>query len=727
MRNLGKHVVVPVILVTMALIVLSMSALGLVAFRFVNDEVVASLRTNANVVGVSTAGRLERGVRMGIPLSKQVGMKPFLEGIEQQSAAVSGFAVVDTAGTRHAVVGIGTEMLAATRRPGSGTAGSSTAEAEGLVQQAWRTAGQLLAVVNPDQAAVQRPELISHPLEGDGGRIGTLYVAVDQGHVLRELQATAIDIGVVMGVAVLLAFETLLLVISTNISGPLTQLFRILRRLADRDYTSKATVTGARVIRDTLAAANALVDRVDSRAVEVRNRLADRRNQTDDGRFGGARAKPTVEDRLARIGRFALGPRQHIGVANHSGARAAAFLFVLAEELLRPFLPLYIETVTQNAAGVALATVIAIPMSAFLLTTALAGPFVAAWSDRIGRRRSFLIGAGVSSVSLAGTAFAVGFADLVAWRALAGIGYATTFAACQGHVIDQTSEADRTRGLSVFVGGIFGANVCGPALGGILAVQVGYGATIFTAAGIALAAAGLAYYLMGDQSRAAPARGSSTTVFKAATACARNLRFTAILVLAAIPAKMMLTGFLFFTVPILLRDLGVTESSIGRLAMLYGIAALLLMPVFAQVCDRLRAHGAMVGAGALVSGIGLIPLLFNASLATVALAIVALGVGQAMSISAQTSLLTIVGRDEIGDYGPGPVLGAFRLTERLGSAAGPLVAALLSQQLGYVGTATAFGFGSVALGTLFSALFLSIGMEREDPETDTLDSVEAPA
>lgn len=724
MYDLGKKVVVPVILVTMLLIVLSMSALGLVAFRFVNDEIVASLRTNAEVVGANTASRLERGVGMGIPLSKQVGVRPFLRGIEQKSPAVSGFALIDGEGVRRAVVGIQSDSLDRALTSYHGGSNQATSEQAGLFSKAWATALQLLAVVNPEKASLGEPELISHDLEASGKRVGTLYVAVDRGHVLDALQTTVIDIGVVIGVAILLAFETLLLVISTNISGPLTQLFRILRQLANRDYTSKATIGGAQIIRDTLNAANSVVDRVNARALEARRNLVQMRDNTGDSGPVKNVTKTSVDDRLSAIGRFALGSYQRIEAANHAGARAAAFLFVLAEELLRPFLPLYIEGVTQNAATIDAATLIAIPMSAFLLTTALAGPFVASWSDRVGRRRSFLIGAAVSSVSLVGAAFAVGFADLVVWRALAGIGYAMTFAACQGHVIDKTSEADRTRGLSVFVGGIFGANVCGPALGGILAVRIGYDATILTAAGIAAASAILAYYVMGDRPRQAPKNKRSFSIFKAGAACAANPRFLAILVLAAIPAKMLLTGFLFFIVPIMLRDVGVNESSTGRLAMLYGIAALLLMPVFAQLCDRFRAHGVMVGVGALVSGIGLIPLLFSASLMTVAGAILALGAGQAMSISAQASLLTIVGRSEIGEYGSGPVLGSFRMTERLGSAAGPLVAALIAQYYGYVNTAAIFGLGSVALGTLFSALFLSIGIEPEDAEIGTFDAAE---
>jgi predicted MFS family arabinose efflux permease len=191
--------------------------------------------------------------------------------------------------------------------------------------------------------------------------------------------------------------------------------------------------------------------------------------------------------------------------------------------------------------------------------------------------------------------------------------------------------------------------------------------------------------------------------------------------LAAVPAKMMVTGFLFFLAPLVLSDLGVSESQIGRMTMIYGLSGLLLMPLFANLCDRLQIHGLMVGAGALISGIGLIPLLFGASVANVAVAILAIGVGQAMSISAQTAFITIVARAETAESGPGPVLGAFRFVERLGSAVGPLVAAQIALYYGYVTTAVVFGFAAITFGTLFSAFFLLMGVA---PEADD-DSFEA--
>lgn len=79
---------------------------------------------------------------------------------------------------------------------------------------------------------------------------------------------------------------------------------------------------------------------------------------------------------------------------------------------------------------------------------------------------------------------------------------------------------------------------------------------------------------------------------------------------AAIPAKLLLNGFLFFLVPLTLYELGNSRSEIGRVVMLYGLAALFLGPMFARLADRFAIHGLLIGVGGLLTGIGLIPMLF---------------------------------------------------------------------------------------------------------------------
>lgn len=705
----------PVLIVSVGLLLIAMGALAATTFPVLNNEIMPSLRDNARVVGDSLRDEIEQALGLGIPLGNLVGVEAAFTDTREETPSVAGLALVDTDGQALYAAGLSTEDL-----------GSAAATSPPSDQGWWPTRPLARLASSLGFNVVDKPvasRALALPVEHQGVRVATLHVAVDQLHVARELRGTAVDTIVVMGVAALIAFEVLFLVVSLSLGGPIAQFALLCGRIAKRDFTSCATTMGSPPIAGVLASVNGTVERVNIKAQRLRAHVDRLRARSE---AASTEAADRLSDRLARTGRFAgVQVTEKIGSFQLVGARAGAFLFVAAEELARPFLPLYIRDTAGDAAGFGPAVLIAVPISAFMLTTALAGPFAAAWSDRVGRRRSFLLGAAVSTAGLAGTAFAQGFVDLVLWRALAGIGYALTFVACQGHVLDRTDERDRARGLSVFAGGIFAADICGPAVGGILAGQIGYSATLVVAAAVAAGAALVALRLMDDMPRPEAQRRSAAASLRVSGVCAANPRFTGTVILAAVPAKLLLTGFLFYLAPLILADLEANDSQIGRMLMLYGITALLLMPLFASLCDRLRAHGFMVGAGAIIAGAGLIPFAFGAELPIVATAIFALGLGQSMSISAQAAMITIVGREQIDRHGPGPVLGAFRLAERVGAAAGPLVAASAANTYGYVAAAAGFGVVAVALGTVFSALMLSIGTEPDDSDR-LIDPAEAP-
>jgi MFS family permease len=196
-------------------------------------------------------------------------------------------------------------------------------------------------------------------------------------------------------------------------------------------------------------------------------------------------------------------------------------------------------------------------------------------------------------------------------------------------------------------------------------------------------------------------------------ALAGNGRFVLLMLFAAIPAKLLLNGFLFFLVPLTLSEFGDSRSEIGRVAMLYGLAALFLGPVFARLADRFALHGLLVGAGGLLAGIGLIPVFFFPTTTGVLVGVLLLGIGQAMSISSQLALVTSIGQSSIAQFGQGPVLGSYRLIERLGGAGGPLVTAGLAAVFGYAGAITITGMVGVLTATLFSVGFLILGVKPE--------------
>jgi MFS family permease len=354
------------------------------------------------------------------------------------------------------------------------------------------------------------------------------------------------------------------------------------------------------------------------------------------------------------------------------------------------------------------------PISLFMLVGAFTMAFGALWSDTAGRRRTFATGAIISTIGLVGTALAGSFVELLVWRALSGMGYGLTFVACQGYVIDRTTPANRAQGVSMFVGGVLAADICGPAVGGgILADRIGFEATFLIGAGVAALAGVLVFRLM-DAGPPTWVRAESRPSIRAGLAGALgNWRFVALILLAGMPSKLILTGVLFYLVPLQLTALGSTQPEIGRIAMAYGIAALLLTPIFALIADRSQAHGAMVGLGGIVSGIGMLPVLFAEDAGSVFVAVLLLGLGQAMSLSSLLTFAARVAHAEIARLGQAPVLGTFRLFERIGSALGPFVVAAFVVDFGYAGAMALAGVVAIATAVVFSTVFLIAGMEPE--------------
>jgi predicted MFS family arabinose efflux permease len=166
---------------------------------------------------------------------------------------------------------------------------------------------------------------------------------------------------------------------------------------------------------------------------------------------------------------------------------------------------------------------------------------------------------------------------------------------------------------------------------------------------------------------------------------------------------------LTFLVPILLVGMGSTQSEIGRTAMVYGLVVVALVPVFAWCCERFETYALAVGLGGMLTGLGLLSLQWEASPRAVVFGIAALGLGHSMSISAQLVLVTRATQAEALLVGSGPVLGVFRLMERLGAAAGPVAAGLLVASLGAPQATVWLGVFGVAASVLFTFAFFLTG------------------
>jgi len=129
-----------------------------------------------------------------------------------------------------------------------------------------------------------------------------------------------------------------------------------------------------------------------------------------------------------------------------------------------------------------------------------------------------------------------------------------------------------------------------------------------------------------------------------------------------------------------------------------------IVPLAASLSDASLRRERYVSLGLIISGLSGLLLLLSDSFLVLFGVVFLLGLGQAMSIAAQSALVSEHCRDEIRIYGNDAVYGVYRLLERLGNALGPLVASLLVVGWGYQGAFVAISLVVLACGIAFTLL-----------------------
>ena len=403
----------------------------------------------------------------------------------------------------------------------------------------------------------------------------------------------------------------------------------------------------------------------------------------------GVAALGELEQRLARA-RGALHTLGSRGTQVASEVRPALFLFMLAEELPRPFLPSQARDLAPAVSWMSPEALASLPLVAFLATVALLQLPLAVMSERFARRSAFITGAFIAALGYALAGWATSYGLFTGARVLSAVGFALVFVAAQGRVVDGSTTADRARSLGIFVRAILVAGLCGPLLGGVIADRLGLAPAWFAAAALAALGGVVAFRWLEPKRVAAPAALASELASLGKAWRAPGI--PGLLLGCALPAKLILTALCFYLLPLEMQRLGYTGAEIGRMQVINPLLMVIAVPVFARYADRLGSLRAFVIGGCFVAGAGAWLVAGGFSLPLVVGTLVLLGLGQAASITPQAALVTAYAT-QLGRQSLGSVLGLYRLVERTGSAVGPAAGGWLLASVG-------FGPAMAAIGSL---------------------------
>ena len=694
------------LLTLLTVVLASLASAGLALSKF-NHALRPALDKKASAVAHMIRDDLLLAIGAKIPFDAIPGMELYLQEVVAEYPEVVFVQVTDAAGARVYHGGLAAPPSAGRAAP-SGDAG-------GL-------ALSLLPAAFGGGAAGIRE--ISSPIVFGGKTFGQVAIGLDGQFINSQLTDVFFDIAIILVAVLLVSLEVIIVLILFNVTRPIERMEEAVGRQSNGDFAAMSVIATRDEVGRFLAYLNDSAGRLRSKYGALFSQYFGAGEPLQvapgapAGAVEGARGGTShLGARIAEIGqKFNLrsNTSQDEIKGNLVDARIPLFVFSFAEELQKSFMPLYVDQLYEPIPFLPQDLVIGLPISIYMLVILLVTPFAGGWADRFGARRMFMAGLLPAVAGFIGCGLAGSIHELILWRGTTAFGYAIITIACQGYIASIVTAGNRATGMAVFVGVLMSATMCGTAIGGILADRIGYRPVFFVAAGFALFAGALAYAMLNPSVRGAAAAGARRGIGNLA-ALLKNLRFMTLVLAAAIPAKIVLTGFLFFLVPLYLAELEASPAEIGRIMMVYSLLIIPLSPLAARCADRLNNALGLVALGTLLSGVALIALHREGSIWAVLMAVATVGIAHAL-LKAPLIAAALEAGEEIKEVGRTTLLGILRSCERIGSVIGPLLVGLFLTLFGFEAAmallgAIVLGFGLV-LGCC-AALLGPAGKVRE--------------
>lgn len=513
-------------------------------------------------------------------------------------------------------------------------------------------------------------ETKTYPLHYEGKTIGQLEILVDGDYAPKKSLELLLDGLTVIIVSVIIAFELVIFIMSFNVST----------RIQKIGLSLNAFLKERRLVK------------IPDDYLDEIGLIAQRINQRID-----ALVKQTAQT----FEFISSSDTQRVDFI-----RWPFFLLIFSESLSLSFFPLYVGQLYMPDWGLSREFVVGLPISIFMFIWALSLPTGGVWSDTVGRRRAFIFGALLTSIGLILTAFAYSLFDLLLWRAVTAVGYGLVFITVQGFVTDHTSASNRNRGMAMFVATFFAGSLSGAAIGGIMADHISMSAILLSSALISLGAAlFVARFIAGESRQVRP-----KLTFASIREVCLDRSFLMVTLFSAIPSKIALTGFLYFSAPIFLFHVEASKSTAGRAIMLYGLVIICLSPFIANYADRLRSRLPLVLSGGILGALAIAQMAIMPTLTGMMISIGLLGLAHATSVPSQLSFITETNKAMCERLGLGQVVGIFRLMERVGNILGPIIAGLF---IAHFGLDHAFIWLALLIGA--ATLILAIWMFLQRP------------
>lgn len=639
-------------LVLLALIAGTLLAAGSQVIGAFERAVAPELNKRTRLIGIVVRTELQRALELGQQLDAIAGLESYL------ATTLDKFGEVDAIVVRAA----------------DGTPVASARRAEG--------ARSAIVVPVGVQTVVAQGSYVL-PILDRNRLVGEIQIDTSPTFVRTRLREVFLDVMTIALVATLLAVELTLMVIAASVTGPQTRVQHLLAAQREGDFTQVIRPGGLGGLSRTAARLNDQAQHLAERWMALPSAARARLKQALDGKV--ANGRPALL-RLSDVGDI----------------RLPLFIYVIASEVAVAFLPIYARALARPD-WLTPAMAAAVPLVCYLFAAALLTPFSGRLSRKFGARNLFLASIPATVVSLAALAMATQVLEVVLWRGVMAVFYATATIACQEYAIGASPDAGSTRPMGAFVAVVYGGVFCGAAMGGVIAGRFGFQAALMSGAAAAVVAGLLGAITMqgaaGDRIQVGPDAAT-------ATSWRVDRRIAALLVGLAVPMSATTAVFVWYLTPLMLTEAGSGPAEVARVVMLYYLAIVLFGPAVIAASDGPVGPRNLVVLGASIAGLALLSLSLWSGFWAVTAAMAVLGIGHTVM---RAPLYAWARRVDPA----GTSIMPLRLSERIGAILGLGICAVLLPALG-----ADYGIRSLAVITLAGVaafVIVDVSARRRSP------------
>ena len=651
-NNLAESLAKKLIPLAAILVTLAVVILGFLSIDYIGKSIAPEIVNRTKLIGEIVNANIQRAVSAGVPLDKIVGADRYLDKLLRDFQEVSYIGIVDD---------------------------------EPIVEVGKRERSSL----SPTQ--LLEDELI-YSISHDDQIIGRIIIDVDSTFIAQQFREVYMDLIVVIMVAVLITFESMVVMIGRTITTPIQRVHTLATMQALGDFSKYAITRG----KDGF---DHILDVLSRRANEHHDLMSRAITLSLKSSYGPAESD-NLKNIKARFHLFLPKPKL-LTFSNLNDIRWPLFLFIAADELPLSFFPLFTRAAENPWGWLDQGIVISLPLIGYLLAIFTSSPVARLLTSVVGHRKLLFFAMAPAVVTHIGLFFSTTVPEIVLFRTLSGFGYAIATLTYQDYVLDMIPKEHRTKSIGNFTAVLVGGIFCGTAIGGILADRLGQHAVFLISAILVVISCVLILLFIPSQDKTSDTKYKIEVKPLSILKALSDKHFSSLVFGIAMPCNIIMQAFIAFLVALYMNELGASTAETGRTLMGYFLMIYFVGPVSTKLSDKRVTPSIVILLGAVIAGASLLFAGLVATKQALLFAVLGAGVGHGLVRSHQLSVVMDIAESSLFRLGLNVVLGTLRTLERGGSILGLLAVAWLYGLVGYQGAISMIGLLSLLGVVLF--------------------------